>query len=149
MSTFQSEATIERPADEVWTYAADILRHPDWMTVADARIVRGVGTQVGARGRERLLVGPFRWDVEFEVVEAEPGHRIVWRAVEDPRFDFEVGLDLQPIGPTASRATYRGTLQMRGPWRLLAPVLAMEGAAGVRRELQRLKANVEMTAAVP
>ena len=46
------------------------------MTVTDARIVQGDGTQVGARGRERMRFGPFGWDVEFEVAEAEPGRRI-------------------------------------------------------------------------
>lgn len=142
MSRFESEATIDRPAEEVWRYAANIARHPEWMAVADAQLILGEGTQVGARGRERLLLGPFKWDVEFEVVEAEPSRRITWRAVHDPRFDFEVGLRLEPIGPT-TRATYRGVVQMRGRWRLLAPLLAMEGSAGVRRELHRLKENVE------
>ena len=58
MASFEHTATIARPPAEVWAYAADILRHPDWMSVADARIVRGTGAEVGARGRERLLFGP-------------------------------------------------------------------------------------------
>jgi uncharacterized membrane protein len=148
MSRFEADATIDRPADAVWEYAADILRHPDWMTVADAHVLRGQGTEVGARGRERLLLGPFKWDVEFEVVAAEPGRRLVWRSVDDPRVDLEVGLALEPIGPNATRAVYHGSVAMRGRWRLLAPLIAMEGSAGVRRELARLKTNVETTTAL-
>ncbi len=148
MSRYESEATIGRSAEDVWTYAADILRHPEWMSVADARIVQGQGTQVGGRGRERLLFGPFKWDVEIEVVEALPGRRIVWRAVDDPRFDAETGLDLAPLEPAKTRATYRTAVQMHGLWRLLAPLMAMEGSAAVRRELQRLKENVETAPAV-
>jgi hypothetical protein len=34
-------------------------------------------------------------------------------------------------------------MQLRGRWRLLAPLMVMEGSAGVRRELERLKAKVE------
>jgi uncharacterized protein YndB with AHSA1/START domain len=143
VSRFEAEATIDRSPDEIWTYAADILRHPDWMTVADARVLHGQGTETGARGRERLILGPFKWDVEFEVVEAEPGRRLVWRAVNDPHFDFEVGLSLEPIAAGITRATYYGSVRMRGGWRLLAPMVAMEGTAGVRRELGRLTANVE------
>ena len=142
MSSFEAEATIARSAQDVWTYAADILRHPDWMGIADARVLRGNGTEVGARGSERLIVGPFRWDVEFEVTEAEPGRRIVWHAA-GPRFESAVGLDLEPIGPTSTRATYRGNVRLRGRWRLLAPFMALEGAAAIRGELQRLKENVE------
>ena len=143
MSRFETETTIDRSSRDVWAYAADILRHPDWMSVADAHVVRGDGTAVGARGRERLLLGPFKWDVTFEVAEAVAGRRIVWRSVDDPRFEIEVGLDLESVDATSTRATYHGAIQMRGRWRLLAPLVAMEGSAGLKRELQRLKANVE------
>ena len=95
MTRYEAHADIARSADEVWTYAADILRHTEWMSVADAHLLNGDGTQVGARGRERLLLGPFKWDVEFEVVEAEFGRRLLWRS-RDPRFDMEVGLELEP-----------------------------------------------------
>jgi uncharacterized protein YndB with AHSA1/START domain len=143
MSRFEAEAMIGRAAEEVWAYAADVIRHPEWMTVADAQLLRGQGTEIGARGRERVLFGPFKWDVEFEVVDSVAGRRIVWRA-DDRRFAlYEVGLDLEPTGATSTRATYRGAVQMRGLWRLLAPLIAMEGPAGLRRELERLKSNLE------
>ena len=143
MRRYEAQVTIDRPADEVWAYAADILRHPEWMNVADAHVVRGEGTQVGARGRERLVLGPIKWDVAFEVAEADPGRRIVWRAVDDPRLGVEVGLDLDPTGPATTRATYHGAIGLKGRWRLLTPLVAMEGPAGIRRELQRLKERVE------
>jgi len=139
----ETHATIARSAEDVWAYAADILRHPEWMGVADARVVRGQGGEVGARGRERLLLGPFRWEVEFEVSEAEPGRRIVWRSVTGAPFQLEVALDLEPAGPTSTRATYGAAIQLRGPWRLITPLVAMEAKAGPVRELQRLKDNVE------
>jgi uncharacterized membrane protein len=148
MSRYEALATIDRSADEIWKYAADILRHPDWMTVASAHILRGQGTEVGARGRERLILGPFKWDVEFEVVEAEPGRRLVWRSLDDPHLDLEVGLALEPAAASTTRARYYGSVQLRGRWRLLAPLVAMEGAAGVRRELGRLKVNVERAPAI-
>ena len=77
-----------------------------------------------------------------------PGRRIVWHSVDDPHFDLDVGLDLEPVGPAITRATYHSAVQMHGRWRLLAPLVTMEGSAGVKRELQRLKANVEAAAAV-
>lgn len=143
MTRFVAEQTIARSADDVWAYAADIVRHTEWMTVADARIVHGEGTQVGARGRERMRFGPFGWDVEFEVAEATPGRRIVWKAVAGAPFDLAVSLDLEPIGPTSTKARYGADIRLRGLWRLLGPIVAMEGKAGPERELGRLKAQVE------
>jgi hypothetical protein len=148
MSRFEATETIERPSDEVWAYAADILRHPDWMSVVSAEVLQGEGTEVGARGRERVVLGPFKWDIAFEVAAAEPGRILLWRALEDPRFHvWEVGLELEPQGPRATRATYHGELRMRGRWRFLSPLVSMEGPAGIRRELRLLKDAVEATRA--
>jgi uncharacterized membrane protein len=142
----QTSIVIERSAAEVWAYAADIVRHPAWMSVRDAIVLRGDGSSVGSRGRERLILGPLSLDVEFEVTEAVPGHRIVWRSVMGPPFGLEVTLDLDPSGPTSTRATYGARIQPRGLWRLLSPLMAMEGKAGPERELRRLKGNVEKPA---
>jgi uncharacterized protein YndB with AHSA1/START domain len=143
MIKFHTEQTIARSALDVWTYAADITRHPEWMGVTDARVLQGQGTQAGARGRERSRFGPFQWDVEFEVAEAQPGRRLVWRSVRGGPFQIEVALDLERVGPASTRATYRAAIQMRGLWRLLTPLVAMDGRAGLARELQRLKEQVE------
>lgn len=148
MTKFETEQTIDRSADDVWAYAADIRRHPDWMTVTDARVLDGPGTRIGARGRERMRFGPFGWDVEFEVAEAIPGRRIVWKAVDGAPFDAAVSLDLVPLGPTSTKATYAADIKLHGLWRLLGPMVAMEGKAGPERELTRLKAQVEETSSV-
>lgn len=143
-----AEQTIARSAQDVWTYAADIVRHAEWMTVTDARIVRGDGTQAGARGRERIRFGPFSWDVEFEVADAEPGRRVAWRSIGGAPFELEVTLDLEPMGPASTKATYGADIRLHGLWRLLSPMLAMEAKAGPARELQRLKAQVEAAPAM-
>ena len=143
MTRFVTEQTIARSADAVWTYAADVVRHADWMTITDPRITHGDGTQIGDRGRERMRFGPFGWDVEFEVAEATPGRRIVWKAVDGAPFDLAVSLDLEPVGPTVTRARYGADIRLHGLWRLIGPIVAMEGKAGPERELARLKAQVE------
>ena len=103
--------------------------------------------QIVAQGRERITLGPFTWDVQFEVAEAVPERKIVWRSVSGAPFDLEVSLDLEPAGPASTRATYGASLQPHGVWRLLSPMLAAEGKAGPERELRRLKENVERDAA--
>ena len=143
MTSVVVEQTIARSAEDVWAYAADIVRHAEWMTVTDARIVRGTGTHVGARGRERMRFGPFGWDVEFEVSDAQPGRRIAWKTIGGAPFDLDVVLDLEPVGPTSSRATYGTDLRLRGVWRLLSPLVAMETKDAPARELVRLRERLE------
>lgn len=143
MTSFVARQSIARAADDVWAYAADIVRHTEWMTVTDARMLAGPGSRVGARGRERMRFGPFGWDVEFEVAEATPGRRLVWKSVAGAPFDLAVSLDLEPVGPTLANATYAAHIELQGLWRLIGPIVAMEGKAGPERELRRLKARVE------
>ena len=133
MTTYEAQTEIARSADEVWTYAADILRHTEWMSVADAHVLAGDGTQVGARGRERLLLGPFKWDVEFEVVEAELGRRLLWRSTGRAFRLGDSASSWNRAGRQSVRARYYGAAQMHGRWRLLSPLVAMEGSAGVKR----------------
>jgi uncharacterized membrane protein len=146
--TTRTEQMIDRSAADVWSYAADIVRHPEWMNVTQAALLGGTGLDVGSRGRERIAVGPFKWDVEFEVAEAVPGRRIVWRSLSGAPFDLELSLDLETTGAASTRARYGAAIQPHGIWRLLSPLLAMEGKAGPERELKRLKALVEKDAAM-
>jgi hypothetical protein len=90
-----------------------------------------------------MRFGPFGWDVEFVVAEATPGRRIVWKAVAGAPFDLAVSLDLEPMGTASTKATYGADIRLHGLWRLLGPIVAMEGKAGPERELGRLKAQVE------
>jgi uncharacterized protein YndB with AHSA1/START domain len=143
VTTFASEETIPGTPQEIWEYATDITRHPEWMAVTDARIVRGDGMQAGTRGRERMRFGPFRWDIEFEVAEAVPGQRIVWKAIDGAPFDLAVSLDLAPVTGEWTKATYAADIRLHGPWRVLAPMVAIDGKSGSERELRRLKARFE------
>ena len=143
MITTRVETTIARPVNEVWTVAADTLRHPQWMTVETAERLHGDGSRTGDRGRERMRMGPFTYNAEFEVVAADPGQRIVWRAGAGSPFEGDLSLELEPLGPSMTRASYGLSFQMRGLLRLLEPLMKGEAQQGPTRELRRLKALVE------
>lgn len=138
-----AEATIERSADEIWSYAADIARHPQWMAVSTAEALAGRGDRVDDRGRERMRFGPITRDVEFTVVVAEPGRRVVWRPGEGAPIAGDLTLELEALGPSRTRATYGGHFEGRGILRWLQPLLSAEMRAGPAKELRRLKAAVE------
>ena len=143
MVAFSSEQTIERPAAMIYEVAVDVLRHPMWMKVLDARVLNGDPTRVGGRASEHVKVGPRTYDIEFEVTVADPGRRISWRAIRGGPFAGEVTLDLSPLDERRTRATYSGRLDMKGLWRLVEPFMAREVRAEEAGELGRLKALVE------
>jgi uncharacterized membrane protein len=139
----KSEQAIERPAAMVYDLAVDVLRHPEWMNVLDARVVSGDPTKVGARASEHMKVGPRTYDVEFEVASADPGQRVTWRVLRGGPFTGEITLELEPLEPGRTRASYSGRIEMKGMWRLLEPLIAREVIADQARELVRLKTLAE------
>jgi uncharacterized membrane protein len=149
MIRFETEQTIGRSADEVWAYAADILRHPEWMGVTDARIVRGRGSEVGSSAIEHVKMGPRTVEVEVSVTEAIPARRLRWTVAGRSPLRGDVTLELEPLGADQTRAVWSGSMGMRGLWRLLEPVMAGEVAQGEAAELRRLKANLEKAPTTP
>jgi uncharacterized protein YndB with AHSA1/START domain len=144
MIKFKTEQTIDRSADDVWAYAADILRHPEWMGVTKARVVHGTGTEVGARGIEQVKMGPRTIDVEVTVAESVPASRIRWQVAGESPLAADVTLELETIGTDVTRAIWSGWIGLNGWWRLLEPLMAGEVKTGEAAELRRLKANLEM-----
>jgi uncharacterized membrane protein len=143
MITFQTEQTIERPAQEIWSYAADMGRHPEWMGVIDARLVSGQATDIGARGVERMKLGPRTFEVGLEVSKSIPAQRIAWRMDGGSPFSGEVTLDLEALGPDRTRAVWSGSIGLTGWWRLIEPLVATEVRTGEAGELRRLKETLE------
>jgi uncharacterized membrane protein len=147
MITFASEQTIERPADEVWAYAADVRHHPEWMGIVDAELVSGTPTEVGALARERMKMGPGLVEFDLEVSESVAGRRVAWRFAGST-MTGEARLDLAPLGPDRTKATWSGSMALRGWRRILEPLMAAEARSGEAAELRRLKERLE-TAALP
>lgn len=148
MIRFETEQTIARSAEDVWAYAADILRHPEWMGVTDARIVQGTGSEVGARAIERMNMGPRTVDVEFTVAESIPARRLRWTVAGRSPLTGDVTLDLEPLGADQTKAVWSGSIGLNGLWRLLEPLMAGEVKAGEAAELRRLKENLETAPAM-
>jgi hypothetical protein len=143
MIPFESTQIIDRSVDDVWAYATDILRHPEWMGVLEVRMMEGSATEVGARAAERLRIGPRELDVELTVAESVPSRRVRWTVAGRSPLRADVTLALEPLAEHRTRATWSGAIGMRGWWRVLEPLMAGEVRNGEAAELRRLKANLE------
>jgi uncharacterized protein YndB with AHSA1/START domain len=142
MISTRFETTIARPPDEVWAYAADLRRHPEWMGIRDAELVSGDPTVVGAVGRESMRIGPRTYELTLTVGAAVPGRLITWRFGGAAPLEGEARLELEPID-TGTRATWSSDIRLRGLWRLAQPLLAAEVRSGEAAELEKLKAILE------
>ncbi len=143
MIEVRAQLTIDQPADRVWSFAAEIARHPDWMSVTSAESLQGTGTHVGDRGRERMRLGPWASYAELTVVAADPGRLIAWRPGKGSPFTGDLVLELERLGPSQTRATYGGSFSLRGLLRAVEPLFAGEAKHGMTKELRRLKDAVE------
>ena len=134
---------IERPADEVFDYVADMAKNPEWQQgqrrctwTSDPPLRIGSTYDQEARFLGRRIVS------SFEVVEYEPGRRIRIRSVGGS-MPIDVTRTVEPLGSQRCRvmATVRG--EAPGLIRLLGPLLPRLVGRSVRGDYRRLRDRLE------
>lgn len=133
-----AETTIERPRDEVAAYAADWQNDKEWIgALTEVRLVRDEPLQVA---RVASFLGK-RIEYVNEVVEHEPGRRLVMRSIKAP-FPMTVTYEFEDAdGASVMRIHTQGDAS--GFYRLAAPLLSRAVKRGLERDLGRLKAKLE------
>ena len=149
MITFASEQTIDRSADDVWAYAADVAQHPKWMAIEDAEILRGASGEVGTTFRETIKMGGRRYAADLIVSESVPGKVVAWRVTGGIPMAGEARLELEPVAVGRTKARWSGAFRLTGLWRLVEPIMAGEVRSSEAAELVRLKGILEAAAATP
>lgn len=138
------ETTVARPRDEVAGYASDWRNDTEWIrALSEARLVTeppfGVGSRVervaSFLGRRIVYVN--------EVVEYEPGVRLVMRSVQAP-FPMTVTYEFEDADADAgSRMRIRARGDASGLYRLAGPLLARAVERSIAGDLDRLRQNLE------
>ena len=137
-----TEAVIDRPVAEVAAYAADPSNAPRWyVNIESVEWETPPPVEVGSRLRfvARFLGRTLRYT--YEIVELEPGRRLVMRNAEGP-FPMETSYLWEPAG-AATRMTLRNRGEPAGFARWLAPFMAGAMRRANRKDLDRLKALLE------
>ena len=140
MSTDVSvEQRVERPRDEVAAYAADWRNDKEWIgALDDVHLVQEEPLQVA---RVASFLGK-RIEYVNEVVEHEPGRRLVMRSVKAP-FPMTVTYEFEDAGGAASVMRIRTQGDASGFYRLAGPLLTRAVKRGLERDLGLLKERVE------
>jgi uncharacterized membrane protein len=143
MSTDVSvETTVERPREEVAAYVADWRNDPVWIGgIGESELVTPEPFGVGSRVRRVARFLGKRVEYVNEVVEHEPGTRLVMRSVTGPfpmTITYAFGDD---GGGTRVRIRIEGDASAF--YRFAGPLLSPAVRRSVAGDLRRLKRTLE------
>jgi uncharacterized membrane protein len=133
------EQRIDRPREEVAAYAADWRNDEEWIGALDeVRLVQEEPLQVARVAR---FLGK-RIEYVNEVVEHEPGRRLVMRSVKAP-FPMTVTYEFEDAGEGGSVMRIRTQGDASGFYRVAGPLLSRAVKHGLERDLAQLKERLE------
>jgi uncharacterized protein YndB with AHSA1/START domain len=140
-----TEVTIGRPPAVVAAYAADPSNAPRWYANIDSVEWRTEPpVQLGSRVAFVARFLGRRLEYTYEVVELEPGARLVMRTEQGP-FPMETTYAWVPVGDDATRMALRNRGRPSGFSRLAAAFMAPAMRRANRKDLAALKAILEAT----
>ena len=145
MVDVRTEIVIDRPVAEVAAYAGDPSNVTEWYANIDS--VEWQTPPPVTLGSRLAFVARFlgrRLEYTYEVVELEPGRRLVMRTAQGP-FPMETTYTWEPAGPdgTSTRMTLGNRGEPRGFGRVAAPAMAAAVRRNTAKDLARLKAVLE------
>ena len=139
----RTETVIRRPPDEVASFAGDPTHAPEWY--ANIRAVDWLTPPPVAVGSRLAFVATFlgrQLAYTYEVVELEPGRRLVMRTADGP-FPMETTYTWEPTGDGATRMTLRNRGRPSGFARVTAPAMAAAMRRANAADLARIRDLLE------
>ena len=135
------ETTVARPREVVASFASDWRNDTSWIgAISEARLVTDGPFGIGSRVERIAGFLGTRIEYVLEVVEHEPGSRLVMRSVKAP-FPMTVTYEFEDAGG-GTRMRIRTQGDAGRFYRLAAPVLDRAVKRNIARDLARLKARL-------
>jgi uncharacterized membrane protein len=139
----RTETVIRRPCAEVAAYAGDPTHAPEWY--ANISSVEWVTAPPIGLGSRMAFVASFlgrRLAYTYEVVEFEPGRRLVMRTADGP-FPMETTYTWEPLDDGTTRMTLRNRGRPSGFAAVAGPVMAAAMRRANRQDLAALLERLE------
>lgn len=142
MTRIDSQITIDRPVSVVFAWVSDLANLPRWQNgVVRSHVVDEGPLRVGTRFEEDVRVVVFPMKARCVVTDLEPDRRMAFDATAGPLVYAGAFQFTDARGATELRIT--ATAEMKGLWRLLQPLFAMDARRSVQDELGKIKAQLE------
>ncbi len=138
-----TEIVIERPCDEVASYAANPNNAPAWYV--NIKSVEWQSPPTVSVGSKIAFVAQFlgrRLAYTYEIVEFSPGQRLLMRTAQGP-FPMETTYTWETLSAGRTRMTLRNRGTPSGFGVVMAPFMAMAMRRANQKDLARLKAVLE------
>jgi uncharacterized membrane protein len=138
-----TEIVIDRPVDEVAGYAVDPSNAPEWYV--NIETVEWKTSPPAAVGSAVAFVARFlgrRLAYTYELIELEPGERLVMRTREGP-FPMETTYTWEAIGDHSTRMRLRNRGEPAGFSKVTAPIMGPAMRRANRKDLANLKRLLE------
>ena len=134
--------TISRSPSEVFAFLADLNNIPKYQAeVVTSKVITTGPTKVGTRFTEEVKMGPMRTTANCEVTEFSPNRMMSFKAIS-PSIDYEGQVLVEPWEKGA-KLTLAGTVQPKGFWKLMQPMMKREFKTGIKKELAAVKEILE------
>lgn len=144
MITMAAEVTIHRPAEQVFEYLADLANLSQWQgNVVRATVTTPGPVGVGTEYTQTMRMGPATVEGRCRITGFEPGRALEF-VLESRMLNCAGQLRVDPV-PDGTRLTSTGTGHLRGPWRVLMPMVQAQVKRESVQEVARIKAEVEAT----
>jgi hypothetical protein len=135
---------VSRPADVVSAYAASPDNAPDWyVNIKSVEWQTPPPLQIGSRIAFVAYFLGRRLAYTYEVVEWEPGRRLVMRTADGP-FPMETTYEWLAVGGGHTRMTLRNRGMPAGFSGVVAPFMAFAMRRANRKDLARLRERLEV-----
>ena len=138
-----TDVVIDRPLEQVSTYAADPEKAPEWyVNIKSVEWKTPPPLTVGSR---LAFVAHFlgrRLAYTYEIVDFIPGERMVMRTAEGP-FPMETTYTWEARSESQTHMTLRNRGEPGGFSKVVAPFMAAAMRRATRKDLARLKLLLE------
>ena len=138
-----TETTIQRPVEVVAAYAGDPAHAPDWyVNIESVEWQTPPPMTVGSRVTFAARFLGRRLTYTYEIVELEPGRRLVMRTAEGP-FPMETTYTWEPAAEGSTHMTLRNRGEPSGFSKAMAPFMAGAMRRANGKDLAALRAILE------
>jgi uncharacterized protein YndB with AHSA1/START domain len=143
MPPIVATAEVDRPATDVFAYATDPTRFPEWQAGVVSGRLDGGGDGVGARCITVRRIGGAERPNTSELVRLEPPRAWAVRGLDGP-IRAAVDVTVEPLGADRSRVAIAVDFTGHGIGKLLVPLMVRrEARKEMPANLARLKERLE------